>query len=331
MKAAIIANPISGKDIRRIVAHGSVFDNQEKVRMVRRILVGMKAAGVEEVLYMPEGYGIVPRALFDLDPHEIPASIEPVDVFLHMTQEDTVNSAALMEEAGVAVIVVMGGDGTSRAAASGARNTPILPLSTGTNNVFPVMIEATVAGLAAGVMASGGVSPAEGCYEASILEVLVDDEPRDIALIDVATYNDIFVASRAVWDITRVKQIFLSRCKPDSIGLSAIGGILESITPEEPRGLTITLDPAAPRRVRAPIGPGLFAEAGIGAVADMRPGEIVPVDLSPCILAVDGERELKVLEGQHAGVRISKDRLQVVDVERTMECARRKKLLGLCT
>ncbi|MDI9377286.1 MAG: ATP-NAD kinase, partial [Synergistota bacterium] len=29
----IIANPASGKDIRRLVAHGSVFDNIEKVNI----------------------------------------------------------------------------------------------------------------------------------------------------------------------------------------------------------------------------------------------------------------------------------------------------------
>jgi predicted polyphosphate/ATP-dependent NAD kinase len=31
----IIANPASGRDIRRLVAHGSVFDNNEKVNIVR--------------------------------------------------------------------------------------------------------------------------------------------------------------------------------------------------------------------------------------------------------------------------------------------------------
>ena len=120
MKAAIIANPASGKDIRRIVAHGSVFDNQEKVRMVRRILVGLAAAGVRDVLYMPEGYGIVPRALSDLESLETPVNVTPVDIYLHNTQQDTVNAAALMQEAGVAVIIVLGGDGTSRAACKGA-------------------------------------------------------------------------------------------------------------------------------------------------------------------------------------------------------------------
>ncbi len=29
----VIANPAAGKDIRRLVAHGSVFDNNEKINI----------------------------------------------------------------------------------------------------------------------------------------------------------------------------------------------------------------------------------------------------------------------------------------------------------
>ncbi|HEY8875633.1 MAG TPA: hypothetical protein VIM32_03140 [Desulfosporosinus sp.] len=43
MIAGIIANPASGKDIRRLVAHATVFDNQEKVNLIRRILLGLQA------------------------------------------------------------------------------------------------------------------------------------------------------------------------------------------------------------------------------------------------------------------------------------------------
>ena len=323
MKAAIIANPASGKDIRRLVAHGSVFDNQEKVRMVRRILIGLTIAGVQDVLYMPESYGIVPRALDDLDALETPVNVTPVDIFPYNTQDDTIKAAALMQEAGVAVIIVLGGDGTSRAACKGARKTPLLPLSTGTNNVFPIMVEATVAGLAAGVITTGGVPVEEGSADASLLEVLVDGEPRDIALIDVAVYDDVFIGSRAVWDITRVSHLFFSCCKPDSIGLSAVGGQLSHIRPEEPRGLALDLATDAACRVRAAIGPGLFADVGIAGMRHMSPGEIMPVDLSPCTLALDGERDIEVRRGQSVGVRLADDGLRRVDVPRTLEYARK--------
>src|SRR2546426_11688840 len=60
----IIANPASGRDIRRLVAHGTVFDNNEKTAIVRRVLLGLEAVGISQVAYMPEhDFGIVPRAL----------------------------------------------------------------------------------------------------------------------------------------------------------------------------------------------------------------------------------------------------------------------------
>jgi predicted polyphosphate/ATP-dependent NAD kinase len=37
-RGGIIANPAAGKDIRRLVAHGSTFDNNEKVNIVHRVL-----------------------------------------------------------------------------------------------------------------------------------------------------------------------------------------------------------------------------------------------------------------------------------------------------
>jgi len=63
----IIANPASGRDIRRLVAHGTVFDNNEKTAIVRRVLLGLEAVGIRRVAYMPEhDFGILPRAITGL-------------------------------------------------------------------------------------------------------------------------------------------------------------------------------------------------------------------------------------------------------------------------
>lgn len=318
----IIANPVSGKDIRRLVAHGSVFDNQEKVRITRRLLLGLDAAGVQRVLYMPDGYCIVDRALENL---HLSLRVEPVDMPVMGTQDDSTRAAALMEAAGAGVLLVLGGDGTSRAVYKGARATPLLSLSTGTNNVFPVMVEATVAGLAAGVAASGRFPLEETCTRVSILEVCVDGAPVDLALVDVAVYDDIFQASRAVWSMELVPQLFLSRCAPESIGLSSVGGQLERITPEEPQGLALDLcDPGENVPVvTAAIAPGGFARIGIRRRAAMLPGQEHPVALSPCMLAVDGEREVDIRPGQSASVRLNPEGPWVVGVSRVMERARR--------
>jgi len=318
--AAILANPASGKDIRRLVAHGSVFDNQEKVRMVRRLILGLEQAGVEQIFYMPDAYGIVPRALNAISP-SIP--VRPVEMPMKNTQQDTVQAAGIMETLGVDVMVVLGGDGTSRAVCKGTTRVPLLPLSTGTNNVFPFMVEATVAGLAAGLVGSGRLPLDQACFRSCMFDILIDGEPVDVALVDAAVYGDVFMASRAIWDMSKVPRLFLTRCRADAIGLSAVGGALRHIEPDDPHGLALTLDDSAEQRVTATIAPGMFADVGIGDVRDMQPGEVFPIDLSPCIIAVDGEREVEIRRGRHAAVRLRTDGPWVVSVSRSMELARK--------
>lgn len=327
--AAILANPASGKDIRRLVAHGSVFDNQEKVRITRRLILGLERAGVRRILYMPEAYGIVPRALSAISPG-IP--VEAIELPVRNCQQDTVLAAGIMETLGARCLVVLGGDGTSRAVCKGTTSVPILPLSTGTNNVFPFMVEATIAGLAAGLVATGKVSREQACTQVCMLDILRDGEQVDVALVDAAVFDDVFMASRAVWEMAKVPQLFLTRCRADAIGLSSIGGQLMRITPEEPRGLALELGPAGSRKnmavVSAAIAPGMFAQVGVRRMLEMFPGEIHNVGASPCLIAVDGEREVEIHRGQRAGVRLRTDGPWVVSVPRVMDLARE---LGLFT
>src|SRR3712207_6924287 len=58
MTIGVVANPASGRDIRRLVAGASVFDNAEKGNMVFRLMVGLAATGVERVLMMPAASGL---------------------------------------------------------------------------------------------------------------------------------------------------------------------------------------------------------------------------------------------------------------------------------
>jgi len=317
--AAILANPASGKDIRRLVAHGSVFDNQEKVRMVRRLILGLERAGVTKILYMPDAYAIIPRALNSISP-SIP--VEAVEMPIRNTDADTSLAAELMETLGAQSLVVLGGDGTSRVACKGTLNVPILPLSTGTNNVFPVMSEATVAGLAAGLVACGRLPRQECCYQSCMLDIVFGETVIDMALVDAAVYDDVFFASRAVWDMHKVPQLFLTRCNPTSIGLSAIGGQLRDIRPQEPRGLALKLGKPASLTVTASIAPGMFSDIPIREIEDMPPGVVFPIASSTGLIAVDGEREIEISQDSNAGIRLNTGGPLVIDVEKTMALAR---------
>jgi len=320
----IIANPASGKDIRRLVAYGSVFDNQEKVRIVRRVLLGLVAAGVERICYMPDYFGIVERALARV---EINIPVFPTSFPLKGNQEDSIQAARTMEKQGAACIITLGGDGTNRAVAKGNGSVPILPISTGTNNVFPFMVEGTIAGLAAGLVAGKQIPVEESTFLSTQLEVVLDGKVVDLALVDAVVYNDVFMASRAVWNMDKVRQIFLNRAKPDSIGLSSIGGLIHPIEAEEPQCLYLELGGDG-QSVTAPVAPGIIEKVFISTEKVMKMGEEVKIGFTPSVLALDGEREVEVRKGQYAAVRLGKDGPVVVDVGRTMSAAMKKRVLA---
>jgi predicted polyphosphate/ATP-dependent NAD kinase len=319
----IIANPASGKDIRRLVAHGSTFDNQEKVRIVRRVLLGLEAAGVEEVCYMPDYYGIVPKAVENLRLH-IP--ITPLQFHAKADQRDSTEAARIMEERGARCIVTLGGDGTNRVVARGTTVVPILPISTGTNNVFPFMVEATVAGLAAGLVAKGLVPLEESTFSSTMLEVKVNGSVTDMALVDIAVCDDLFVASKAVWEMRKVRRIFLNRAEPGSIGLSSIGGQVHPVRADELRCLCLDLGSGG-SRVKAPVAPGVIEDIFVSGMRIMSIGEELEIGTAPCVLALDGEREVDVRRGQNAVVHLAKNGPVVVDVQRTMVSAMKRQVL----
>jgi hypothetical protein len=317
----IIANPASGKDIRRLTAHGSVFDNNEKVNIVRRVFLGLEAAGVGEVLYMPDYFGIVRKALdgikLSLEPH-------PLDMRMTGSQEDSTEAARLMAKAGVACLVTLGGDGTNRAVAKGSVAVPFMAISTGTNNVFPLMVEGTLAGLAAGVVATGAVPLEEATVPTNCLEVLFDGQPGDLALVDIAVYNDAFVGARAVWDLDKVREIFTSRAAPHNIGLSSIGGCLYCSQLDGRHGSHIQLAAAGEGQaleVTAPVAPGMVQSVRVSSFRLLEVGDEIPVDLVPSVLALDGEREIEISRKRRISVRFSDRGPRAVDVNRALQGA----------
>ena len=157
----IIANPASGRDIRRLVAHGSVFDNQEKINILRRVLKALDEVGIDQVFVMPDFAGLGIRASEDLD---LALQVSLLDMQACGSQEDSSVAAALMSELGVGCLITLGGDGTNRVVAKTCGDIPLVPISCGTNNVFPYMVEGTVAGLAAGLVAVGQVNITVGWF-----------------------------------------------------------------------------------------------------------------------------------------------------------------------
>ena len=74
----IVANPASGKDVRRLVAKASVFDNREKCAIVRRALIGAINAGARTFAFLDDSHNIAGGALeevgYDCDTIRIPSA-----------------------------------------------------------------------------------------------------------------------------------------------------------------------------------------------------------------------------------------------------------------
>ena len=219
----IVANPRSGRDIRRVVAKASVFPNAEKALMIQRALGALHAVGVDSALISTD-LGGISAALLRASRAGFGAGAWPRLQFVETERitdsaVDTIRAVTKMVELGAKVIICLGGDGTARAAASASKDVPLLALSTGTNNVFPTKVDATVAGLAAGLIATGRVSLERGTYRAGRLELSVGGRTES-ALVDLCITNSQRSGSRALWDPSTFRELYCTFAEADAIGLS---------------------------------------------------------------------------------------------------------------
>ena len=331
----VVANPLSGRDIRRLVTHASVFPTAEKASMIQRMLTAFGAVGVHRVLLSTDLGGISASVFRAVGRRRArgPGGRWPEVEFLdgqpiRQTAQDTVDAVGRMVTAGARVIVCLGGDGTARVTAAAAGDVPMLALSTGTNNVFPAVREATTAGLAAGLVAVGAVPADRAAARAKLLEVRVSDR-SETALVDVAVSTGRHVGARALWEPATLTQLFCAFAEPDAIGLSSILGQVAPVSRAQQLGVTALIQNHDPeRKVVAPIAPGLVVPVGIAGVRPMTPGTAYPVLADAGVLAVDGERELTFEPGTRPAVTLRTDGPWCVDVPAVLAASAR---LGLLT
>ena len=313
----LVANPASGKDVRRLVAKASVFDNREKCAIIRRALSGAISAGATSFAYLDDSHNIVGGALEELDMHCDSVQIPGIGTNSSL---DTVRGASGLAKLDCIATLILGGDGTSRAFVKGWREAVMLPLSTGTNNVFPYMAEATIAGTALGLLAAGGVSLEEATVPVKIIDIDIEGEAPDIALIDAVVTSDKFIGSRALLDGAAIERIVLTRAEPTAVGMTSVGGLLRPLSNEEDAGLHLLLGRGARSKVHAPIAPGMFETLRVRQVEPIGFDEVVRFE-GPCVLAFDGEREREIQAGQRVEIRVSRSGPSVIDIRRAMQLA----------
>lgn len=314
----IVVNPLAGKDIRRLVGNASPVSDATKVGLVRRAVAGAGHGGARRVLVTADHHGLGRRALAGLELVDTVASV--FGDALTGDRLDTVAGAGHLAKEEAGAVIVFGGDGTNRDVVAGWPDAPLIPVSTGTNNVFPVAWDPSAAGTAAGLVASGAVAVADVSRRAKRLLVHVTGPDRadlhDIGLVDVALIAGRFVGSRAVWQAGAVRRVVAAIATPTATGLSSVAGQVVPVGRWDAAGVAVDVG-AGGRTVRLPLLPGSYDAVPIARSRRLALGEQVWWD-GPGVIALDGERTIVLHERDRVSIVVAGDGPFVIDVEQAL-------------
>jgi hypothetical protein len=318
----LIVNPLSGRDVRRLLGRAGNDSPDAKRNQLERAALGAAMAGVTRIVWTPDVFRIAERAL-----EHLPIDAERVRLDLGRPETrpgDTLRAVAAMRDADCGALLVLGGDGTNRLVAQAWPEAPIVALSTGTNNVFPVLVEPTLAGAAAGLVAAGRLALGEVAERAKVVRVRYADGAESLALVDAGLLRDDFVGSLVALDPAKLEALVLARAEPASVGLSPLGGLLLPCGRGDDFGVELACGTGG-RTLLAPISPGIYRTALVRSVRRLALGEAVLVK-GPGVLAFDGDRERALAPGEPAELRVERDGPWVIDVPRALALAAQRGL-----
>jgi predicted polyphosphate/ATP-dependent NAD kinase len=329
----IIANPVSARDIRRVIANATALQITDRANIVLRVLSCLRACGVGRVVLMPENGGIRHHVRRGIDRAENQRTgefprLEYLGWNVTGTVADTMRAARDMKEMGVAAIVVLGGDGTHRAVVTACGDVPIAGISTGTNNAFPEHREPTITGIAVGLAATGKV-PARFAFAGNKRLTVQVGEQKEIALVDVAVVTERYIGARAMWRTDTFRELYVTFADPEVIGMSAIAGLVKPVSRAEKFGLHLKLGGKSEARfaVNTPIAPGFMRGIGIRSVAKLVANKAVAPEIDAGSIALDGERELTFSEADAVSVTLETNAFRTVDVRSCMQYAAKHGLM----
>lgn len=291
-----------------------------KVDVVRRVIVGATESGAQRIVLADDPQGIARRAASRID-----APLEFLSEARTGTRMDSIRAASSMRDKDVGVVVAIGGDGTCRDVAAGWSEAPLIALSTGTNNVFPVDVDATAAGTVAAMIAGGRLDLMDLSRPAKRLALTVEDPlsdggpADDLALVEVALIDGDFVGARAVHDPSSIRVVVAAIAQPESTGLSSIAGRLRPLSREEPGAVVVRLGGNS-GYVRVSLTPGASSLLPVQNVSDLASNETVVFN-GPGVVACDGERYRTLSNKGRLHVTVHSDGPRVIDVTAAMKVA----------
>ena len=130
----ILVNPRAARDIRRLVTGASSIPVSERVAICHRIVRGLSAVDVGQILMMPDRDNIAVKLKTAVERERSSTSarlpgVRILDMPVTDSPQDTLDAAQLMVKAKVGAIVVLGGDGTHRLVAHACGTIPLACIS----------------------------------------------------------------------------------------------------------------------------------------------------------------------------------------------------------
>jgi hypothetical protein len=170
------------------------------------------------------------------------------------------------------------------------------------------MVEGTLAGLAAGLVATGAVEEETVVHRRPWLDLHLDGKLHEHALVDIVTsrskcpegahYHQTWIGTRALWDPASLCEIVLSSVTAAALGTCSLGGLLFPEAQGSGHGVHIVLGPSE-RTVLTPLAPGMVCSLSVTSARLMETGDCVLLSSVPCTVALDGEREFEVTRPGH--------------------------------
>jgi len=314
-KVAIIANPMSGRDVRRLAARATAVTHEAKAAQVARIATGLDAMGVDEIMVMQEPARISTGALQWMPLRARVRALQTGPVT--NSAVDTAAAVRAARDEGCDVIVALGGDGTHRVIAQTWPDAVLIPLSTGTNNVFPVAVEATSAGVAAGLVASGAIEASQVGARCKLVHVRASGW-TDSGVIDAVLLRRDSTGNMLPFDPERLAALVLTRAEPWAVGMSPIGGYLDPVGFDDECGLALRCGNG--RALHVPLSPGLFGTVRVSLCERLAFGTDFSFE-GPGVVAFDGDRLHTLVQGESAQVTVRRDGPLVIDVGRCIGLA----------
>jgi hypothetical protein len=278
----LVVNPVSSKDIRRLVGLARVVDSAEKVNIVARLLTGLSAGPPLNVLALDDGAGLVRRAARIAGRASVPIDFLPLKPA--RTEDDSIQAARLFAEAGAASVIVVGGDGTVRAVTEGWPAAPLVTISAGTNNALALTAEPTLLGYATALATASGLH----CYRPLIRVEVTGAGPPVTAVVDAVGVRHQWVGSAALWEPSALIEGVFTVAESAVVGMASVAAAFGPLPDHCARYLRF----GPGQTVRAALAPGLVRDVEIAEARDLEVGEPVSVDPRVRLLALDGERRL---------------------------------------